>query len=336
MRILPFLLLLAAVPCLGTEAASYDLGPCRVTVAVPDPHVGRAVVIAHGSRPAHAPLTADLDLDDGVVRSLLKQGWIVAATSYRRNGDIFHDAVADVADLLDHLHERHGVTGVLVEGWSLGAGVATALAESGHPHLDGVLGIGALYSHPVGDETIVFSGHPRVPVLLMNNRSEATDALAYGGAPVWVVDRDGHCNVNVRERGEALRALHLWVDGGEAPKPRDAFLVTMTPESTARPVSDGLSVAVRRVDPAFGNVVLELTAGDLAVLGLTDGDTLSVRAGETVVTALLGTTYADVAPGEWIAFLDAEGWTVLARNMASAAEVLECSVGDRLVATRPR
>ena len=316
-------------------AETYELGPCLVTVAVPEPHGARALIVAHGSRPVGAPLSADLDLDDGVVRSLLKQGWIVAATSYRRNGDIFHDAVIDVRDLAAHLRDRHGVEGVVVEGWSLGAGVATKLAEEGCVGLLGVLGIEVLYSHPVGDETIRFAGSPNVPLLLLSNRDEARDALLYGDVPVWVVDRHGHCNVNVRELAEAHAALADWIDGGPTPPLRREFLMTMHPTSTARAMDDGLAVAVREVDAAYGNVLLELTLDDLALLGANQGDTLSVIFAGRTEAVPLATTYADVEHGAWVAFTAADGWTVLARNTGSAAVSLGCAAGDTLLVAIP-
>lgn len=60
------------------------------------------LLIAHGYRPESAPLVADLFPEQAAYAALLSEGWIIAKTSYRRNGIIVADAITD----LDNLHDR--------------------------------------------------------------------------------------------------------------------------------------------------------------------------------------------------------------------------------------
>jgi hypothetical protein len=55
--------------------------------------------IAHGYRPESIPLVAHLVPEQFAYQSLLNQGWIVAKPSYRRNGIVVVDAIADLDNL---------------------------------------------------------------------------------------------------------------------------------------------------------------------------------------------------------------------------------------------
>jgi hypothetical protein len=57
-----------------------------VIVAIPPKPNGSVALIAHGARPSESPLRATLDVNSGFNRQLLENGWVLAATSYRRNG----------------------------------------------------------------------------------------------------------------------------------------------------------------------------------------------------------------------------------------------------------
>jgi hypothetical protein len=54
---------------------------------------GAVLLYAHGFRPVGHGLQVELDMKQGVYARLVAEGWIVAATSYRREGVILHDAM---------------------------------------------------------------------------------------------------------------------------------------------------------------------------------------------------------------------------------------------------
>src|SRR5688572_4951730 len=80
----------------------------KFIVARPSPWNGRALLLAHGLRPADQPLHAEIYETKSPVRDLLAAGWLVALTSYRRNGIIVQDAITDLDNLRRHIVRQHG------------------------------------------------------------------------------------------------------------------------------------------------------------------------------------------------------------------------------------
>jgi len=65
-------------------------------------------------------------------------------------------------------------------------------------------------------------------------------------------------------------------------------------------------------------------------LGIKKGDNFKVSFSDKTVTALFGTTYSDVSSGEWIAFIESQGFLKIARNWEDAKGTLGCKEGDEL------
>ena len=61
------------------------------------------LLLAHGFRDEKAPLVAELNPEHLACRTLLDEGWVVATTSYRRNGMIIRDAITDLENLRAHI-----------------------------------------------------------------------------------------------------------------------------------------------------------------------------------------------------------------------------------------
>jgi hypothetical protein len=99
-------------------------------------------------------------------------------------------------------------------------------------------------------------------------------------------------------------------------------------------VSDGrLTTEVLTVDH-FGNVQLAARESDLAAARL-GGSLVTVGATGQVADVILGTTFADVAPGEPICYVDSAGHIALAVNRGRAVDVLAVRPGDQIVIARP-
>ncbi len=128
--------------------------------------------------------------------------------------------------------------------------------------------------------------------------------------------------------GVALRAL------GEPIDP--AGLVTLSlPRAQLAPgaAGDALIAHVLAVD-AYGNAGLDAT-GELAdAAGLTAGGGFVVAIGEATMVGRVGRAFADVAPGELLAYIDARGALALAINGGSAAATLALRPDDQLVLRR--
>ena len=63
----------------------------------------------------------------------MKQGWIVAMSSYRREGLIVADAIKDVNNLRNLICNQRGYPyWVILEGRSMGGAISTYIAEMEH------------------------------------------------------------------------------------------------------------------------------------------------------------------------------------------------------------
>ncbi len=313
---------------------------------------GALLVLAPGDRPAGAAPHAAAGDADLVYGDLLSAGWRVVATDYRRGGSTPDAAADDLLDLLSHLVRTHGaVQRIVVAGSSLGAAAGVRLAEReavlqrdpGVRRSFAVAGVVACGLPDLGDRDAAdepWSHDSGVPVLLISNRDEMAAAADYAAAAArgavapapWRVERDGHVNLSRAERAAAVMALIGWLDGGDRPpgtpaQPHDATMAAPPPAAAGQTVPGGLRGLVAAVDPAYGNLDTNLTAADLARLGLARGDVGGVRCDGPARRIRIGATYADVAPGELVAFVTADGVVRVAVNLGSAADLLQARAG---------
>ena len=310
----------------------------------------RLLLIVHGYRPESAPLVADLNPDRASNRALLDEGWMVATTSFRRNGIVIAEAIADLDALRKFIAEEYGdPERTLLEGESLGGLIVAIMAERETGPYDGAVVFDAtLYAKETNGQ-VGLSLLPRIPLLFVATLREAAQSKGYLTALVarpppvvppalFLISREGHDNINQPERLFALRALNAWVERGPdaLPHPRDQaryFDATIEPDpgpSTALPHAGGrgFDSRVAEVDAVYGNVLLEAQAKDFADAGIPPMTYCTVSAGGRAYRALYGRTYSDVKNGEWVAFPDADGRTVLSRVLANAAGTASLKAGD--------
>jgi S-adenosyl-L-methionine hydrolase (adenosine-forming) len=93
-----------------------------------------------------------------------------------------------------------------------------------------------------------------------------------------------------------------------------------------------LDTEVLSVD-RFGNVQLAAAAADLAAAGLVDG-AVWIAVVDRSYVATVGTTFADVPPGDLVVFVDSAGHVALAVNGGAAASKLDLRPGSSVVITR--
>jgi pimeloyl-ACP methyl ester carboxylesterase len=299
------------------------------------------LLIAHGYRPDSAPLIADLHPERASNGILLEEGWMVATTSYRRNGLIVGDAIADLDALRAFIVDKYGdLDRVILEGESMGGLIVTIMAERDKgPYQGAVVFDAALYVKET-DMKVGMSLLPRIPLLFVATEREVKAPKLYLTAltsrpdpvvqPVlFLIKREGHTNINQAEHLAAFRALNAWIDRGRDALPQPAenepyfdATVPLDPgPSTALPHPDhrGFDCRVAEVDAVYGNVLLDAQASDFQSAGIAPMTFFQLRAGGKLYRALYGRTYSDVKTGEWILFPDADGRTVLSRSFADAA-----------------
>lgn len=80
----------------------------------------------------------------------------------------------------------------------------------------------------------------------------------------------------------------------------------------------------------YDNLYTNFVMADLAALNITLGDTFTLTHGTVSVEVTFAQAYSDVPRGEWVAFIDPEGYLQISRNYAHAAETLGAQKGDMI------
>jgi pimeloyl-ACP methyl ester carboxylesterase len=288
---------------------------------------------------------------------------MIAMTSYRRNGLIVADGVADLDALRASIEQTYGrPERVLLEGESMGGLIVTLIAErtpeidaEGRPAYSGAVAIGAALSAHETNSSAGLSLQPKIPVIFISTLGELDGPAGYLAARVphdttdvrpvvFRVARDGHVNVNQRERLATLNALNAWLDSGRDALPRPAagepfFDATVPPapqpsEVTRQVDGRGFEARVREISADYGNVVLDAQPGDFAAAGIGRMTWFQFQAGGRTYRVRYGRDFDSVKRGEWVAFPDADGLTLLARNFGDAAATAGLHPGDTVTVRR--
>lgn len=323
----------------GVPMLAGELGGARFAIARPASWNGNVLLYAHGFRSEKAPLSAEFDVGRPVFARLLREGWIVAATSYRRNGVVVRDAIDDLGALRDHIEQTEGRLGLVVLlGESMGGTVVTLMAENEPDRFHGALAVGAALDLRDARYPLALTRAPKLPILFLANRTELAGPESYvaaaARAPVppalWSVARDGHVNVNDQETTAALEGLIGWITTNRIERRRDAT-VALEGAGTAIVAGGVARGAVQSVTKNHGNLFTTFVPADFAKLGIAKGAPFELVVGDATFRVLYAGDYGDVAPGEWVAFPRAEGVVLLARNGENAAATAGVKAGDALV-----
>ncbi len=344
-----------AAPAPAFTVQTGEIAGAKYTAVVPRDWNRRILLLAHGLRDPESPLVADLDPEALAYRTLVSEGWIVAKTSYRRNGIIIADALLDLSALRARIVSLHGEPQrVLVEGDSMGGLLATLIAErepdetDSPRQYDGVIAVDPALGLRENDSAIGLSRRPAIPLVFVANQSELNASQAYATTaspssaerqPLFLrIARDGHVNVNQRERLAALRALNLWLDSGRAalPRPpRGEFSVNITIEAERQPTQvamhadgRGFDARVLQVTTRYGNVYVNVQPDDFIAAGIRSMHWFQVKVGNRTFRTRYGSYFDSVATGEWVAFGSADGFTWIGRNNGNAAQTAALKVGD--------
>jgi pimeloyl-ACP methyl ester carboxylesterase len=327
-----------------------EIDGAKFAIARPANWNRRVLLLAHGLVEDPAPLVAELSPEHAEIKALLDEGWIVATTSFRRNGVIIADAIADLDALRLHLVNTFGSPErTLVMGESMGGLIVTLMAERDPEHYAGAIAIGAALSVREAKVAVALSLQPQIPLLFLANQTEFEAPKAYVSAKVdrpvasvrpvlFRIARDGHVNVNAHERLAALRALNLWLDRGRdaLPKPApgelyfDATVPADPVPSQAVFDADARGFAARITELAgnYGNVALNAQPTDLAAAGIKPKAAFQLIAHDQTYRVVYGRDFSSVKRGEWVVFPSADGFLWLARNFASAAATAHLEPGD--------
>jgi len=347
-----------------------EIGQAKYLIARPRvPWNGGLLIHAHGYRNPDEPLIANLSIDRFAYATLLNEGWMLATTSYRRNGMILGDAVSDIDALREHIASQFGEpTSVILEGESMGGTIVTLIAERGSGSYQGAVAIDAALQAREDNGTGGVSLQPRVPMIFLTNQSEWEGPRNYVmrasnearsnheivAPALFRISRSGHVNVNQAERLVALRALLAWIERGRDALPRpqpqsvdgltvhgsDVFFdATVVPSAQPSRVTfdsngEGFAATVTEVSLGHGNIFIEAQASDFEKIEVKPGGYFQVKVGEKTYRVRYGRDFSSVPIGQWVMFPNADGYFWLARNHQNAARTSGLSKGQTVHISR--
>jgi hypothetical protein len=233
----------------------------------------------------------------------------------------------------------------------MGGAIVTLMAEQFSDHYQGAVAVGAALQVREPGGTLAFNLQPKIPLVFLTNQSELDGPRHYLAAPfdrpvppaLLEVARDGHVNVNQRELLVAIRAVCTLIDGQPLPLPHLAagpgwFDATqpLTPgASQVRLLNDGgFEARVTEISAIYGNVILNAQPLDLAQAAIAPGTRFDLAAKGRTFRVVYGRDFTSVPHGGWVAFPDADGFLLLARNSDNAAATAGLAEGDVVVIHR--
>jgi len=348
MPMIKLIMIVLAMLASGSSKAATDTGKCAVirgqldgalyVIVKPTDWNGRLLLYQHGMGDSSLPLAAEINVGAEPYKSLLADGWMVAASSYRRSGFIVRDAIDDVRKLHQYIIATYGKPKrTLLMGASMGGAITIRLVEADPATFDGAIVLGtALQLHEKELADLTYDA--KIPVIFMTNQSEVDQSAGYvkktvtNGVPsaLWIVERNGHINFNGGEYLAVVHALDRWVDGGKIEMERKFALVVEAPPSTARFADGGAYGTVREVSGGFGNLRVSFVEADFKRLGISLGAGFQLKSGEQIYSITYANTFTDVPSGKWVCFQDADGYHVIAICFGNAAKTAGIKPGDEI------
>ena len=305
---------------------SGTLGQCLVTIAFPKgAWNGKLLLYNHGMRFPPRPLSSALPLRSKHYRKWLQDGWMVASSSFRRQGMIVREAIEDSAALYDTIVNRFGKPRrTVLLGESMGATISLLMVESEPLKYDGAILVSIGYSSD-SQYPLARSYKPEAPLLFLCNSNETAAVLEYlhgaSEAPVlpafWWIDRVGHVRLSSDELIAALEGLEKWIQHGHIERFKNATIDPPPPTSRAHFADGGAHGHLVAIDPAYGNSTADFVKADFDRLGIALGDPFEIRIKGKTYRSKLGQNYSEYETGEWFTMLDANGLTSIGVNYGS-------------------
>ena len=326
-----------------------DIDGVEYIIDIPQEETGKVMFIARGFRPDFFPVSAVYEVGTRFYQQMLEDGWTIASTAFRTNDWVVAEGAKDILDLQAFIEsEIHPISKSIIYGETMGGGVAVWLAENKPETFDGVLCLGAhLFEAPgtegadSGELAAVFNVAPQLPIVFLANGEEMRSSQTYIDnvsksryRPIsYYVERSGHVNVNSAERLAAMADLFKLIDGKPVKTIQDGT-IQLSPESKAARGESSIGGNVRLLRPLYGNIYTNFVPDDLKAIDIELSDTFAIHHKASTHKVTYAKAYSDVPYGEWVAFVDLEGYVQISRNYANAADTIGAQVGDPLLITK--
>ncbi|KAJ5066056.1 monoacylglycerol lipase [Anaeramoeba ignava] len=306
-----------------------EIEGAKVRTFIPKKWNGNVILFAHGFRPETETLGLVLTLDSNepFIKKILKQGWIVAETSYRRNGRIIREAIQDLNNLRKYIMDHFGdISLCVIEGRSMGGCIATHIAEMYPDLYQGCVAIGAALLAKDDSNPLEFEYNPKIPLIFLTNQSELGTIQKYISKckeqnkdqdiilpALWEVWREGHNLVSQKERFLAMNSLLEWItfQTNITVRSKNILIDYKRKSKSEEPLvsfdSNGLFVPVIQIDPVRSSFFLGLCSEDLAKIQIKINDYFWIKFNDKKVKVFYGTYPFFVSKGSWIAYDHPDG-----------------------------
>lgn len=311
---------------------SGTIGPSFITIAVPkDTWNGKLLLYNHGMRFPTRPLSSALPLQSKHYRQWLREGWMVASSSFRRQGMIVLEAIQDSAALHETIVARFGEPKrTILFGESMGATISLLMVESEPLKYHGAIAVSIGRSRDF-QYPLAHSHKPAAPILFLSNSNETAPVLEYlhgaSEAPVlpafWWIDRVGHVNLSSNELIAAFTGINRWIKHGTVERFKNGTINPSPPASKAQFSDGGAYGHIFSVDQAYGNTTSDFVKADFDRLGIFLGDPFKLQIKGKTYRSKLGQNYSDYDTGEWFTMIDANGFTSIGINYGAADTTVE-------------
>ncbi len=300
------------------EIVEKELKGSKIMIIVPDNWNHKIIYYAHGYRAEDTPLHVDIDMDNSFYSKKVDMGWMIAATSYRRNGIIINDGIKDIRFLRDYIHQNYeNIEKEYLIGSSMGGLIATLMAENDE-YLDGVIANGAALQL---DRENQLKYTPKVPLILLYNNNEKDVADEYlkkskksSLKPLrWYVKRRGHCRISKKEMGIAFSGLKNFEN-----EKNDKNITQPVPirKSVSKIKNNTIISGIKKINKGFNNADTQVVKQDLKNIGLKKGEYFNLICSDKKYPVYWGDHYNDVPIGDFVAFINMNGYLKIARNYA--------------------
>ncbi len=324
--------------CFAQTAEKYkkeqtELYGAKIEILSPEKWNRKLLVIAHGYRDPGSPIRVSI-YEDNFSKSLLEDGWMIAATSYRRNGMIVRDAIEDLKFLTAHIDDKYGIPEErFLYGRSMGAKIGVIIAEQVDSGYKGVFAQCAGMGSEDPENPMKVNNSPLIPIMFFQNNTEMERPLDYISNVndkaikpiIWMVDRPGHCNTNVMENLEGFRAFLSFCEGEKIED--KTILIDMDSTVVSEAIIEGDKMILPLVKHS-SSYQLNIRKSDFEKVGIKHKSWYKLAYKDKYYYVYWGDQYSDVPYLYWVSFFNADGTFKLARNFANAVSMLQYQDGD--------
>jgi hypothetical protein len=331
------LCLLSSLISLEYSTEDRELQGSNVTIISPDNWNGKLLLIAHGYRVIGSDKSSHISVHE-FYESLLEKGWMIAGTSYRRNGMILRDAIEDLKYLENYISKNYGkIDEKYLYGRSMGGMIGVHIAEDKNSSYSGIFALGAGMKCRDEVNPLEITHKPYIPIMFLSNETETELPQKYVNnieinaiKPIlWTIDRPGHCNANQLELIDGFDALLDMCQGKDVEESKIVLHdMSNSIQSDAVITNNNIEIPLEGSSSSYR---MNIRKSDLEKIGIEHKSFFEMEYNDKSYYVFWGDTYSDAPYLFWVSFFQANGKYKLARNFGNAVSYLRYKKDDKII-----